>query len=366
MISPPTYNWIVGNQFYDNSKLTSTVTFPCDGGVDAGGSPSPAMSSLVVKLAWMDMTGISDTSTFHTEDLLIYSPSYRVNEGNGPATCELKTMGLVGMHIAHKTQKQQAWVWSTFEHSQNAPDCNGLPPASAPGTAGANTSCPSSVDTVYNFYPQDCPGCTSCNTVPASNDPSGECVTTDSPGGVAWCLDKGPASSKGLSKLCRQVPLSNSAYQPAQDWNTACQGADGIGVWKNYQLISTQWFTGTLSAPSACTNISGSVFAGSVQYASIAPVVSGLNKPYLANTSMESYERSNCMGCHSKSTANEAAAPSPSTDFVYFLGIEVPAAVPDSSAAATAEDQTLATAVSETVEAAKTAGETVAKAVTGQ
>ena len=46
----------------------------------------------------------------------------------------------------------------------------------------------------------------------------------------------------------------------------------------------------------------------------------------MANTSMESYERSNCMGCHSKSTVKETGVVTEDgTDFVYFLGLEVPA-----------------------------------------
>ena len=50
-------------------------------------------------------------------------------------------------------------------------------------------------------------------------------------------------------------------------------------------------------------------------------------RSYLANTSMESYERSNCMGCHSKTTVDQkGVVTDEGTDFVYFLGLEVPAA----------------------------------------
>jgi hypothetical protein len=46
--------------------------------------------------------------------------------------------------------------------------------------------------------------------------------------------------------------------------------------------------------------------------------------PYLANTTMESYERSVCMGCHQGAAV--PAGNKVSTDLMYFLQLEVPAA----------------------------------------
>jgi len=51
--------------------------------------------------------------------------------------------------------------------------------------------------------------------------------------------------------------------------------------------------------------------------------------PYLANTSMESYERSVCMGCHQQALTINTSGTSTttvSTDLMYFLQLEVPAA----------------------------------------
>lgn len=39
------------------------------------------------------------------------------------------TLGLVGLHILSKTDKQPDWVWATFEHNKNAPDCDTDKPA---------------------------------------------------------------------------------------------------------------------------------------------------------------------------------------------------------------------------------------------
>ncbi len=48
-------------------------------------------------------------------------------------------------------------------------------------------------------------------------------------------------------------------------------------------------------------------------------------KPVLGNTAMESYDRSNCIGCHAKgSFANDTGA-TLSTDMMYFLQLQVSA-----------------------------------------
>lgn len=251
-------------------------------------------------------------------------------------------MALVGTHLLRKTLSQPAWVWGTFEHNNNAPDCEGLPEE---GNGQANKTCPTTVSQQWNFYPQECStggadpdACAACNTgydpmtadALAENGMPAQCVTPDAMDGASWCLDQPPATIYGKSRLCRQIPY-DSYYAGATSWddtppNAACQ-PDGT-VWANYQLISTQWATG-LTNDNMCPNVQDQVFTTNVMTDLIEPKVelSSESRPFLGNTSMESYERSNCMGCHSKSTVNETAD-ALGTDFVYFLGLEVPAFEP--------------------------------------
>lgn len=255
-------------------------------------------------------------------------------------------MGLVGMHLAHKTTAQPNWVWSTFEHVDNAPDCG------PPQGGGVNKSCPDSPDRAYSFYGACADGaCQTCNTVPSANSSTTTCAN-------GFCVDQPPAATGGLSRLCRQVPVTASGpYASAFARNTACRAALGGSVWSNYELISTQWFdwsaSGAPTRPSGCSDVAGafdsipkSDTARAVR-AFFAPQVAdnGMSdpKPVLGNTSMESYERSNCMGCHAKAALTNAAyaggagqlppqgsnAP-PATDYVFtdfswWLSLQVPA-----------------------------------------
>lgn len=333
LLSPATYNDVIQQQLYDPShlmSLTSNVNFGCGTSTYTGGDPANAnMGALVVKAAWMDVTdavqsGAIDPAMYHLEQQLVFTPYYR-NSNNLP-TCQLRTMALVGLHFAHKTVNQPTWIWTTFEHSLNAPDCTG--PMPAPNTQQTNMTCPATVSSNYNFYGENCNGsvqaCAACNSPPS---PNGTCANPNTTVGSGFCLNQGPAANGGISKLCRQVPIAN--YPEAAVWNAACQTAIGsASVWDNYSLISSQW--GTAAIPAGCSNvaamISGSMFQGGVNDNLVDPKITTANgqmKSLLANTSMESYDRSNCIGCHSKAHITNTAGTALSTDFMYWLELQV-------------------------------------------
>lgn len=326
---PSTYDWIIQNGL--NKAVTADVDFPCSG---SAGAPS-----MTVKLAWMDVGACGDPApaNAYAEDLLIYDSAG--SSSTGSSTCACRQMALVGVHIVQKLENQSAWVWSTFENQNNAPDClaaSANMPASKPvngGTGkpspGPNTACPTSTTGSYFLY-GDCPACTtSCNTGPAKTS-----ADTCGTGGDDWCANvaRNPsdASAAGtVSKLCRQV--SADEYYGVSSWddtpgNAACKPTSG--PWSNYQLISTQWVSPDTTA---CGNVSaafqaaGSGGAGTINgvTTTVEPTVTAPSpeqKSFMANTSMESYDRSNCLGCHAKSVTSGGY----STDFVYFLNLEVP------------------------------------------
>ncbi|HXT22670.1 MAG TPA: hypothetical protein VN923_18130, partial [Thermoanaerobaculia bacterium] len=155
LISPITYDTIVSNKWYQTSvlnSLTAPLSFPCGQQSAGGANAGPAtqgIGAITIKNAWMDAAGV-DTSKFHTEKLLVFTAGAENNSGQD--TCELKTMALVGMHVAHKTTQQAGWTWSTFEHSANAPDCTNVPPppTQAKQTV-ANLTCPTTGGS-YNFF----------------------------------------------------------------------------------------------------------------------------------------------------------------------------------------------------------------------
>jgi|GEM_PF-6061535 len=57
--------------------------------------------SIMVKIAWKELTAEEDQSLYITQDI-------------GGAT-----LGVVGFHLSAKTSKYWEWIWSTFEHKNN-------------------------------------------------------------------------------------------------------------------------------------------------------------------------------------------------------------------------------------------------------
>lgn len=343
LLNPVAYDFVASSGLYNQAgfqALAGPVTFPCGDSLYQGGDPAdPRVGAIVVKAAWMELDGRPNNgpavvNPYHTEELLVYSPPER--SVTGVASCERKTMGLIGMHIAHKTVRQPGWIWSTFEHRRNAPECTSLPPQGDQRGSGPNRNCPSAVDGDYNLYAKACsegePGsaaCQACNTVPVSNSPDPENLCTsgelsdEHPENTGWCLDLPPAAEQGQSKLCRQVPLK-VGYPTAYALNQSCAAALGHqSVWSNYQLISTQW----INQPSAvCQN---GVEAPGRSRERLHPQVPLLAlghppqlRPYLANTSMESYGRSNCIGCHVHAGVKNDAGTKLNTDMMYWLQLE--------------------------------------------
>ena len=168
LVNEPMYDFIVGNQLYSKAGQAAynkggDVAFPA--GV-ANGAPGAA----TLKVAWKIMGKGDDPSRFHTAMAYLYNPA-------STPKCRLEKVGMVGMHISHKTVNAPQWVWSTFEHVDNAP------------LAGSTGGGPFSFsDGLPAHRAAGCDGA-SCNVVPAGNwDPNNGVKT---PVSVARLVDLG-------------------------------------------------------------------------------------------------------------------------------------------------------------------------------
>ncbi len=393
LYSPAMYKEVVDQMLNQQSKLlnlSANLNLNCGKELYFGGDPSnPEMGAMMLKVAWRDASGFSaqEMAMYHTEDLLVFTPGYRNSTGKN--TCALKPMAMVGMHIAHKTTKQPNWIWATFEHTLNAPDCEEQSPApTSPGGATTNKTCPElpvTEDFIFNSsICNDNISCADCNSAPSQNGHPGQCDNPLDGGDDSWCLDLPPNPQGGISRLCRQVPAhvcsedvsitcsSNSdcsngagicmeSYAAVPEQNTACWNAiddagNGKSVWLNYELIGSQWVAkhfdqcnnqvaSVVTPPADTQTPPGPVLNSDLRELVVLDTAPSIERPLLGNTTMESYDRSNCLGCHSKSymgsfcendTSLQCAKEddcssvggsctlySFNTDFVYSLKLEV-------------------------------------------
>jgi hypothetical protein len=195
------FNYIVEHKIYNskNQKLPLVINFP------HGNNATSEVGAVHVKAAWkiMNLKGpgqIDDPGRFYTAQALIYTP--------GSKSAFLATVGLVGLHIAHKTASRPEWIWSTFEQVDNAADM----PA-----AGDKIILPLNPPGQYNF--------TNPNCQPAQCPPNQRVDRTS---------DK-PVQVLRVTPIDEATRGLNAQYQAAlRKWNPK-------NVWQYYQLVSTQW-----------------------------------------------------------------------------------------------------------------------------
>lgn len=249
------YQYIVDQKLYDAScqrqvATTAGIQFPSGSGTGDCYS-SGQCGAIEVKAAWMPLTPKDDPSTFKISRAWIYNPASKIYE--------LRTVGLVGLHIIHKTQRGQQFIWATFEHVANAPnvaDVNG-------GTVAGH----------YNYFNPNCNPAKDAykcqaNHQPTPNDPYAAPI-----------------------QVVRMFPIpanntNNVGCLNQAAWN-AIRTANPHSVFLNYELVNVVW-------PNTNTTVKGPVKT---------PLPQGDPQPktIVANTTMETYVQTtlSCLDCHS-------------------------------------------------------------------
>ncbi|MFZ6047035.1 cytochrome C [Pseudomonas sp. CR3202] len=258
---------IEGQQaFFTNVK--NQVAFSC------GSNQAKQVGSIMIKASWKLLDGDDQPQDFHTVDALVYTPG-NSDPDKGPIipeSCTSAKVGLIGLHIVHKTADAPQWVWSTFEHVRNVPE---------------KTTPVNERKGPYLFY-----------------DPHADNRPVNEPPPRPW----NPAVKSTPSQIVREIPIDAATQQLNAQFQSALAGT----VWANYQLVSTQWPTDpadNCQSPSP-TNPLGTP----------AP-------NFLANTTLETYIQgttpqasSSCMECHNNATTKVTQSPRTSfADFTYLL-----------------------------------------------
>jgi hypothetical protein len=261
LMDPNEVSYVCQNGLYNiNGQVAfsgagKTVSMP-------SGTPDKDWSgSFELKLAWKIMTpGKDDASRFYT------MPAVIMDQGPDGKPVERKvTVGLVGMHIGHKSQTSPQWIWSTFEQIDNL-----------------------AVDPI--MHPK---------LNPSFNDPNCEiCTVNQLP-----IADANGNFARVPTQASRTIPIppDKQALNAQAQAELRRQGS----VWQFYQLIDTQWPTSPTTKPTPWNAGLG----GSVE-----------NKPggnptpvMLTNITMETYfQAGNQQACNAQENVpNDANCVSP-------------------------------------------------------
>jgi hypothetical protein len=219
------YCYIREKEFYKHSVLTDLdnhLEFP--------------VGSIEVKAAWRVLPENLRDRYYCVTATLVDPPLADQTERQ----ITTRLMGLVGLHIVHKTPTRPDWIWCTFEHVDNVPD---------------NPTNPG--DTAYSFF-----------------DRNGELHPRGGfgyePASVRRCQPLIDSSKRDPVQVIRLESIRDSTQQANHYWQNHPQVRDT--VWKHYRLVATQW-----------KNKNG--------------IVSPTNG--IANVTMETYvQDTSCITCH--------------------------------------------------------------------
>jgi len=253
-------------------EKADTIVFPAGYYDDQATRAGGRVGSMELKAAWrvLDAAKGDDTTRFYTRRVAVYIPAR--NSATGSSLCLQDVLvGLVGLHIIHKTQNFEQWVWSTFEHVDNAPDCVGG--AGQCGQDGRR----------YSFFNAQCTACALNDSASRGQDSTFLWEAT-APYARRYAV-QGQYGAQ-LARVVRIYPPTDSVNAL---WRERLKGT----VWANYRLIGSQWLSGELSFTPAPDT--------------------------LGNTTLESFipTTSSCLGCHQYATT---AGTSPKfADFSFLL-----------------------------------------------
>jgi hypothetical protein len=265
------YNYLVTNNLWNKAgQRDARIDMPtgpkdllCDG--QCCGSTG----AIMVKASWKVLGANDDKSRFYTLQAHLLDAAQ-------PAL-----LGMVGLHIAHKTPSQKKWIWASFEHVDNVTKLFN------------NPRCPQTP--VYNpNAPVPCTQtCCPPNSQTAARDPKTNAYVELSPAGE-------PLNRP--TQVTRVLRISNTLVN--KQFQSLLKGS----VWEHYELVSTQWVDHQgNTTPEFAANTTLETFDqgpnppthGKLPYKPFSPHVS-----------------SSCMKCHA--TAKNSAGGS--ADFSFILG----------------------------------------------
>lgn len=260
------YNYITQNKLYiadnqNNFAMKQGINMP-DG--SSTFSSYGTVGAIEIKAAWIQLDDPTLWPQFKTSTAMVSYPT----ANGGITTPRQVTVGLVALHIIRKTQNAQQFVWSTFEHKNNAPSRNEISNLPLPWYTYYNSNCNASTD-YYHCSPNQPPK--SCN---------GEGPTCK------------PDPYSAPVQVVRTTPISTISANDIAGLNTAVWNTIGQSnpnsVFLNYQLVNVLW-------PNNNTPIGPKAHL---------PLPNGDAQPTLeqgpvANAVLETYHQSkNCLSCH--------------------------------------------------------------------
>lgn len=180
------------------------------------------VGAMEIKSSWRILVpGLDDTTRYYKRRAVIHVSRAMVF-GHNTAINDTVWVGLIALHIVRRVNSEgENWIWSSFEHEDNAPDC---PQGCLTGAGN------------YSFYN---PGCTSCqlNAPPSLVQGDQSFMWSTSNGRNPQYARRYATNGKYGTQVGRLYPIESATVTINEQWQTKLNGT----VWQHYKLIGSQW-----------------------------------------------------------------------------------------------------------------------------
>ncbi|PCK08982.1 MAG: hypothetical protein COA42_06500 [Alteromonadaceae bacterium] len=260
-VNKKSYDFITACELF-KSNCASSLKFNGEG-INLPASLAFPAASAELKTAWMIMTKELDKNLFYRSFGNVVNPDTN--------KCEHVELGLVGMHLVINTDKHPEFIWATFEHRNNVPNC-------------ADRKAKPPLGGEWNFFNPECLGA-HCQLNTYSPSHPGQICRTNPEGS--------PSNTMGMSK--EQIAASKRNRENIISINTSVQdfvrGNPKLidSIWTNYEMTGNVWTLNGILPP---TGGRQGVQRGSLSAAN------AVMETYLQDGLAEVNPQFNCFGCH--------------------------------------------------------------------
>ena len=205
-INQSEYEETVTKSWFLRRNLT---TYPRPPNLFNASTPT-AYGAIELEAAWRVMTDgekQANPRRYYMAEVTVVDPK------TGKCSGQTATVGLIGFHIAHKTEPFKAWVWSTFEQVDNVP-AEGVPPPVLGYSLYDGKDQSTSLKT-WGFSPASAYKPVDPKSLPI---PPAQSIQTNRLNAIRTDI-------KALNDRVHQLPDITGT------------------VWANYELVETQWQT---------------------------------------------------------------------------------------------------------------------------
>lgn len=196
-------------------------------------------------------------------------------------------LGMVGFHLVKSTALHPEFVWATFEHKLNVPECQKTADATTKWSftsAACAAQLPNSVTSTCSFNTAS-PG-----TVVSGGTPSQICRVYH---------DGSKPGDNQVESNIADIDMLNTQLVGTSGFITTLPDTNPLAVLKNYMLVGALWESDVTQPSTVLTNQRGSIqLANSTMETTFQQTdANGNSLPYTGNNNLQ-YGAVNCFACH--------------------------------------------------------------------